>query len=314
MPRVSRSLITTLMNPISKPSSTQDPIRTREVNWLVIALFLGLSSAVFVLLPVVRHVDLLREVLAGPSWRSNLFIFATLLIVAVVGVIFGFGRLRAVDVGLRRDKLGEGLIVTVAVWSLMQVIELIGDIATTGTVAIAPSWISNGIGSTLAWTAAMFLGAALYEEIAYRGFVFPQLYLKIRGTHRARFWIALLFSQIVFAASHIPAHVTLRNLSGSALWTTVVLQGIIGGMLVLLYLRTRNLWISVGIHGLVNAPTPLVAGASGSETFLIILVIGWPWIARRPQHRGFARVESLTEGPTIESAAAADELTLPATR
>lgn len=285
------------MNAISEPSSTQDPIRTREVSWLVLALFLGVSSGVFVLLPILQRVAPLREVLAGPSWLSNLFIFATLLIVAVGGVIVGLGRLRPADVGLRRDNLAEGIIVTTAVWSLMQLIELVGDIATTGTVTIAPSWIRNGIGSTLAWTVAMFLGAALYEEIAYRGFLFPQLYVKIGGTHRARLWIALLVSQVVFAASHIPAHVTLRHLSGSALWTTVVLQGITGGMLALLYLRTRNLWISIGIHGLANAPTPLVAGASGFEMFLIILVIGWPWLARRPQHRGFARVESLAEDP-----------------
>jgi membrane protease YdiL (CAAX protease family) len=285
------------MNVTSEPSSTQDPIRAREVNWLVIALFVGVSSGLFVLLPILEHVLWLRDLLAGPSWRANLFIFATLLFVAVAGIIFGLGRLRPSDVGLRLDKLGEGIIVTLAVWSLMQLIEVVGDIATSSTVTIAPSWIRTGFGSTLAWTAAMFLGAALYEEIAYRGFLFPQLYLKIGATNRARFWIALLFSQVVFAATHIPAHITLRHLSGSALWTTVLLQGITGGMLVLLYLRTRNLWISIGLHGLANAPTPLVAGASGFETFLIILVVGWPWIARRPQHRGFARVESLAEGP-----------------
>jgi len=206
-------------------------------------------------------------------------------------VIFGLGRLKPAEVGVRRDKLREGVIVTLAVWSLMQLVEVVGDIATTGMVNLSPAWIRNGIWPTLAWTGAMFLGAALYEEIAYRGFLFPQICLKLRGTYRARFWIALLISQVVFAASHIPAHIALRNLSGSALWTTVVMQGIIGALLVLLYLRTRNLWIAIGIHGLVNAPTPLVAGASGVETFLIILVIGWPWIARKPQHRGFARVE-----------------------
>ncbi|HEY8833157.1 MAG TPA: type II CAAX endopeptidase family protein [Gemmatimonadaceae bacterium] len=279
------------INAIPETTSTQDPIRTREVSWPIIALFLVVSSGVLVLLPVLRRAAALREIFEGPIWRANVFVFAALLLIAVVGVVFGLGRLRPADVGLRRDKLGEGMIVTVAVWSLMQLVEVVGDIVTTSKVSIAPSWIRNGIGSTLAWTAAMFLGAALYEEIAYRGFLFPQLYLKIRGTHRARFWIALLLSQVVFAASHIPAHITLRNLSGSALWTTVVLQGIIGVLLVLLYLRTRNLWISIGIHGLANAPTPLVAGASGFETFLIILVIGWPWIARRPQHRRLARVE-----------------------
>jgi membrane protease YdiL (CAAX protease family) len=286
------------MNVSSEPSSTQDPIRTREVNWLVVALFVGVSSGLFMLLPAFEHVTWLRDLLAGPSWRANAFIFATLLFVAVAGIIFGLGRLRPADVGLRLDKLGEGIIVTVTVWLLMQLIEVVGDIATSSTITIAPSWIRNGIGVTLAWTAVMFLGTALYEEIAYRGFLFPQLYLKIGGTYRARFWIALLLSQVVFAATHIPAHVTLRHLSGSSLWTTVVLQGITGCMLVLLYLRTRNLWISIGLHGLANAPTPLVGGASGFEVFLVILVIGWPWIARRPQHRRFARVKSLAETPT----------------
>jgi uncharacterized protein len=249
------------------------------------------------LLPVFWHLTALRDLVEGPLWRSNLFVFAALLIVVVGGVIFGLGRLKPADVGLRRNKLAEGMIVTTTVWSVMQLIEIVGDIATGGNVAIAPAWIRNGIGPTLAWTAVMFLGTALYEEIAYRGFLFPQLCLKIGGPYRARFWIALLASQVVFAASHIPAHITLRNLSGSALWTTVVLQGIVGILLVLLYLRTRNLWISIGIHGLANAPTPLVSGASGFETFLIVLIIGWPWIARRAEHRAFARVESLAESP-----------------
>lgn len=288
----------------------QEPIRTRNASWQVIALFLAVSSVLFVLIPVLGRVAPLREILAGPSWRSNTFVFAALLTVAVAGVIFGLGRLQPADVGIRRDKLREGMIVTVAVWSLMQLIEVVGDIAILGTVTIDPSWIRNGIGSTLAWTAAMFLGAALYEEIAYRGFLFPQLYLRIRGTHRARFWIALVASQVVFAASHIPAHVTLRNLSGTGLWTTVVLQGITGALLLLLYLRTRNLWISIGIHGLANAPTPLVAGASGFEVFLIVLIIGWPWIARRPEHRGFARVEALAGGLNGEGAAEAHEVSV----
>ena len=279
------------MNEVSRPASTQDPIQTREVSWLIIALFVVASSGVLILLTVLRNAPLLRLILAVTSWRSNLFVFGALLLITVGGVIFGLGRLRPADVGLRRDKLVEGIIVTLAIWSLMQAIEVIGDIATTGTFSVAPSWSRNGVGSTLAWTAVMFLGAALYEEIGDRGFLFPQLYLKIRGTHRARFWIALLVSQAVFAASHIPAHVTIRNLSGSALLMTLVLQGVIGVLLVLLYLRTRNLWICIGIHGLANAPTPHVAGASGFEAFLLILLVGWPWIARRPQHRSLARVE-----------------------
>jgi membrane protease YdiL (CAAX protease family) len=158
--------------------------------------------------------------------------------------------------------------------------------------APAQTWTTNGWQGTLLWTAVMFLGAALYEEIAFRGFLYPQLYLKFRGSHRVRFWTALLVSQLLFAIGHVPAHLMIRHLSGRGLWTTVILQGLIGVVLLLLYLRTRNLWISVGIHGLVNAPTPLLEGTIGPAVFLVVLLTGWPWIVRRSQERGLARVEA----------------------
>jgi membrane protease YdiL (CAAX protease family) len=302
------------MNAISlqQPSSTPDPIRTRVVGWRTIAFFVGVSVGLLTLLLAIRRAGPLGNILAGPAWRVNLFIFSALLLVAIAGVLFGIGRLRPADLGLRRDKLVEGLVVTLGVWLLMQVIAAVSAAATTGAIVIAPSWIRNGIGPTLMWTAVMFLGPALYEEIAFRGFLFPQLYLKLRGSHRARLWTALLVSQALFAIGHIPAHIALRNLSGSALWTQVVLQGVVGVLLVLLYLRTRNLWIAVGIHGLANAPTSLIAGAWGWETFLIILVVGWPWLARRPQHRALAGVEARDYG-AVEERLTPHEVRVPAT-
>jgi len=170
-------------------------------------------------------------------------------------------------------------------------IAAVSAIVTTPTT-VARTWTTRGVQGTLIWAAVMFLGAALYEEIAFRGFLFPQLYLKFRGSHRVRFWAALLVSQFLFAISHIPAHIMIRHLSGSTLWTQVILQGVAGVMLLLLYLRTRNLWISAGIHGLANAPTPLFEGAMGWEYFLIALLVAWPWIARRPTQRGLAKVET----------------------
>lgn len=300
------------MNAVSQPPSPPDPIRTREAGWLTIALYVGIAEGLLVLLIAIRRAGPLGDILAGSGWRENLFLFAVLLLVAVGGVIFGIGGLRPADVGLRRDKLIQALIVTVTVWSIMQLFAAVEDVATTGTIVIDSSWTRSGVGRTLAWTAAMFLGAALFEEISYRGFLFPQLYLKLRGTHRIRFWTALVVTQTLFAVGHIPAHISLRNLSGSALWTTVVVQGVAGVLLLLLYLRTRNLWISVGIHGLANAPTPLVAGAWGWETLMILLIVLWPWIARKPQHRGFARVEQLVEGSAAEGALASPETRMPA--
>ena len=274
----------------SEQSSTRDPIRTREVGWPIIVAFVGATTGLELLLLIIQRAAVLGSLLAGAAWKGNLFFFATLLLVAVCGILFGLGRLRPPDVGVVRSKLPEGILVTSAVWLLDQTIAAVSAILTTPTT-IAHTWTTNGWQGTLLWTAVMFLGAALYEEIAFRGFLFPQLYLKFRGSHRVRLWTAVFVSQFLFAIGHVPAHLMIRHLSGRGLWTTVILQGLIGVVLLLLYLRTRNLWITVGIHGLVNAPTPLLVGTVGSAPFLIALLIGWPWIVRRSQQRGLARVE-----------------------
>lgn len=272
-------------------SPLRTPIRTHEVGWPVIGLFLVASTALLVLLLQARQ-GALAAVLTGPSWRENLVLFGCLLVVAAGGVIGGVGRLRPGDVGLHRATLVRGVLTAVAVWVVIQLLAILEGLA-TGTLALSPAWSTVGVARTLRWTAVMFLATAFYEEITFRGFLFPQLYLKLRGSPRRRFWGALLTSQILFAVAHVPAHVALRHLSGAALWSQVVLQGIAGVMLMLLYLRSRNLWLCIGFHGLANAPTPLVRGTTGWEPFLLVLLVAWPWLMRRPAERGLAEVESL---------------------
>lgn len=138
-------------------------------------------------------------------------------------------------------------------------------LATTGTVRLDRAWTTTSVPRALLWAAVMFLATALYEEIAFRGFLFPQLYLKFTGSDRARFWMALLASQVVFAAAHIPGPLVIRQWSGATLWTQVALQG---------------------------------AGTMSWEIFLLALLVGWPWLTRRPEHRGLAGVERVRTTPS----------------
>jgi membrane protease YdiL (CAAX protease family) len=223
----------TPLNANSERLSTRDPIRTREVGWSIIVLFIGVATGLELLLLKIQRSGALGSLLAGPDWKGNLFFFATLLLVAVIGVLFGLGRLRPADVGLERSKLAEGALVTGAIWLLDQAIGAIYGIVTAGPI-VDRSWTTTGVEGTLLWAAVMFLGAALYEEIAFRGFLFPQLYLKFRGSDRVRLWTAILASQFLFAIGHVPAHIMVRHLSGQGLWTSVVVQGLIGVVLVLL--------------------------------------------------------------------------------
>jgi hypothetical protein len=283
----------TPMNAMSDATRMRESIRSREVGWTTLILFLITSTGVSVLLLAVRRVGPLGRLLAGPAWRENLLFFALLLLVVVGGVIFGIGQLRPSDVGAERSKLREGAITLATVWVIMQFVTALGAVVGGEPIVVARTWSNPGVSGTLIWAAVMFLGTAAYEEIAFRGFLYPQLYLKVPGSPRTRFWVALLSSQLVFALGHAPAHLVIRHLSGALLMRMLVLQWFAGIMLLLLYLRTRNLWIVMGIHGLADAPAPLFQGAMGWEYSLVVLLIGWPWLTRRPAQRGFAGVEVL---------------------
>lgn len=275
-------------------ATIREPIRTREVSWALIALFLLVSMGLIVGVLAARNAGLLATLLRGPMWQVNLVLFGGLLLVAVGGVVFYIGRLRPAELGLGWRRLREGLLVIGGIWLIIQVLAAIEGAATDG-IALDRAWTTVGVLRTVTWAAVMFLVTATYEEIAFRGFLFPQLYLKFRGSHRMRFWTALFVSQAVFAVAHLPAHVALRHLSGSALWAQVVLQGVAGVLLVLVYLRTRNLWIGIGFHGLANAPTPIFRGATSWEIFLVLLLFTWPLITRRQWQRGLGRVERLPD-------------------
>ena len=64
-------------------------------------------------------------------------------------------------------------------------------------------------------------------------------------------------------------------------------------MATLIYLRTRNLWIVIGLHGIENAPTRLFESPVPSEALLLVeiaLLALWPWLVLRPRQRGFGAI------------------------
>ena len=250
------------------------------------------SSAFLVLIIALEQTPALRALLGRSDIPQNAFFFATQLLVVVGGLLFGATRLRPADVGLVRSKLLQGVVTTVVVWIVIQLTTVISEYLTAGGPILARSWQQGRAGATLLWFLVMLLGAGLFEEIVNRGFLYPQMYLKFRGSQVVRMAAALLVSQCLFAVAHIPAHILIRHMSARAITMTVLAQGFAGVMLALLYLRTRNLWIAMGIHALVNAPTGLFTAQMPAETFLMLLVIAWPWLVRNPSHRGFAVVDS----------------------
>ena len=234
--------------------------------------------------------------LTGGLITGTLIAGVALLAILVWGVCLRFGRLRPYDIGWLPRQMGAAVIFTAALWSAAQLVHLGAGLIMHGGIVPAPSFSTHGVGGVLGMLAAQLFGNALFEELAYRGFLFPQLYLRIHGSGERpwlRFIITLLISQSLFALVHMPNRLYL-GLSPTEIAADLALLTGWGVLFTLLYLHTDNLFLVVGIHALGNAPTTLFAtapgldGAGGALLIYGLAVLGvfcWPMLTRALRRR-----------------------------
>jgi hypothetical protein len=128
------------------------------------------------------------------------------------------------------------------------------------------------IGQTLVVSALLFLGAAVAEEILFRGYPLQTL-------TRARLaWLGVLLTSVPFAVVH------LRN-PNAVPGFTFVNTALAGVWLAVAYLQTRSLWLPIGLHWAWNwtqasllglpvsgiqriAPAPLLHGMNAGPDWL----------------------------------------------
>ena len=150
-------------------------------------------------------------------------------------------------------------------------------------------------------------GGAFIEEIVYRGVLLPQLLLLLAAVTRWRTGtvvVAAVFgSQLYFALAHLPAAVTVYAApwTGTALYLTQVL--FVGIFFAVVYWRTGNLFVAIGLHALINFPGELfVARIDPFFLSLVVccgIVIAWPYL-----NRSLGDVFTLT--PSVVQPALAD--------
>jgi membrane protease YdiL (CAAX protease family) len=216
----------------------------------------------------------------GGLFTGSLLANLLFIVALVAAIILGVGKLRPYDVGLSGRNILPALGNTIALWAVAQVIHLFAGLARYGEVAPNPEWTIYGAGFLIGLVLTQIFGNALFEEIAYRGFLFPQLYLRftsLRSQPWKRFALALLISQIAFALSHIPNRIYLGMNTGDIALDLLMLVGW-GVLYTLLYLRTDNLFLVVGVHALGNTPTtlfntaPILTGAGASMLIYLLAV------------------------------------------
>jgi hypothetical protein len=232
----------------------------------------------------------------GGLINGTLVVGIALLCIIVGLVCLRYGRLRTYDIGWIPGHIASGAGFTVALWAAAQIVHLGAGWAASGVVRLSPGFAADSVSTTIGLLIGHLLGNALFEELAYRGFLFPQLYLRIHGSGErpwVRFLFTLLLSQAIFALVHIPNRVYLGMSSADIARDLALLTGW-GVLFTLLYLNSDNIFLVAGVHALGNAPTTLFATAPGlsgdGETLLIFLlaalaVFVFPALARRLRAR-----------------------------
>ena len=152
---------------------------------------------------------------------------------------------------------------------------------------------------------AQLFGTALVEEIIFRGYLLTQVREKLHrrwlGSARRALIPALLISQFSFAVFHLPGHIA-SGLGPVDIVIDLVRLTLLGTLFALLYLRTGNLFIGIGIHSLSNNPTALFVPDPNQDSLLALafgalIIIFWP---RRRERESETTARSSAAGSRIQ--------------
>jgi membrane protease YdiL (CAAX protease family) len=214
----------------------------------------------------------------GGLLNGSLVANVVFLVMLTGWVMLRRGGLRPYDIGLIPRHIGLGIVFTLAFWGAAQLVHLIAGVLATGEIRLHPYWGQPGVSFMIGQVLAQLIGNALFEEIAYRAFLFPQLYLYFER-HFANPWrrlfAALFVSQAAFALSHIPNRIY-RGMTPESIALDLLLLGCWGMIYTVMYLRTDNLFVVVGAHTMGNVPTTLFATApflAGDGATVLIYVM-----------------------------------------
>lgn len=194
----------------------------------------------------------------GINRWSNGWMNATLcagllgLMMIVVIYLMTIVRIPPRDLGLRREKLPAGCMWTVVFWLSVNAVST-GIALLTGADLNLNQALAEYPNLVLGQLLGQLFGNALLEEIIFRGFLFVQMYLWLTRVRKpsSRIFSAMLISQIIFALMHIPNRIY-SGLSGIEFVFDFAQLVLLGMLFALLYVLTRNLFLVIGIHSLLN--------------------------------------------------------------
>lgn len=249
-----------------RPAGADSPFAVRRLPPAAVGLALGvaIAFAAFANFVLFRSEILIGFLEESHGWLSGTLVAnLALLVIVVGGCLCVVGRARPRDLGMRLRALPAAIGVTAAIWLLLHATAALAIVVDGGKLGW--SVMAQRAPRTLVTElAGQVFGNALFEEILFRGCLLVQAVLWFARNEtsptRSAVWSGLLSSQAVFALQHV------SNRLANDAWPDAATAASDLGMLFVhglffagLFLRTRNLFVAVGVHALGNCPTLLVA-------------------------------------------------------
>lgn len=201
-------------------------ILTFPLTWMIIGtVFVFLTNAVLV---------------GVGSEMDSTGVIVTALIGAAAGLVFYkltmwlVARRKTPELALR--GFGRELFLGLAIGTLFIAASYLIVVATG---AYHVTWAPHDVGTTLALALAVNAGAAIVEELTFRGLLFQGVE-ELCGPRVGRF-IALGVTAAFFGGAH------LLN-PGATLWSSLAIAIEAGVLLGAAFIWRRNLWFVIGIH------------------------------------------------------------------
>lgn len=288
--------MTTINPPCREPYITFYSLLTNDVSmkiatgvtkttWRTVGLFL-LTFVLVVLLQPAGALGLMMLVDSSGGLINPTLLNGTFgILILVGGVVLWYGSLAPRDIGIVPKKLPRAVGLTAGFWFLFTAAQAVYGF-TVGDLSLHPDVTGQEAITTVGLALGYIVGNAPFEELAFRGFLLVQLYLLLDGewwqlNPSTRIVTAIIGSSLPFTLLHIP--VVVLGDAGVGLWYLglIFLNAV---LLCLVYIRTQNIFLAIGIHALANFPLPILAvheqhALAFQFTWLIpaaVVVLLWP--------------------------------------
>ncbi len=193
------------------------------------------------------------------------------IIIFVFGFLFIYLKMKPKELGLGFNQLKRAIVVFLIIIVIQQIVFVILNLFLYHKLQIDSMWLENKTTLYIGSIICQLFFVAVLEEILFRGFLFQQVYLKLK-TSKYRLTWALIISQTLFALWHIPVRIYEKNSLIDIIFGVFFLL-IIGIFFAFLYIRTKNLFIVMIFHGLWNEKITFINSGQSVDYFPIILVL-----------------------------------------